>query len=94
MNDLTNAERETIISQSADNRDAWHVFSDDPVTIRRLEKLGATRLVTRAGSAEFELRADQLLIRRGKRSTSEAQRGAARQRMIARHTATVEAETA
>ena len=89
-NTLTNAERETIISQTADDRSKWHVFTDDPIQARRLQKLGAARLPSRPGTAEFELSADQVLIRRGKRSTSPATAAAAGQRLAAARTASKE----
>ena len=87
---MTRAEQETVISQSADDRSAWRVWTDDPIMARRLEKLGAARLPSRPGCAEFELHADQVLIRRGKRSTSEATRAAAGQRLAAARTASKE----
>ena len=80
-NDLSNAERETILTQTADDRGAWHIFTDDPIMERRLQRIGATRLASRPGSAEFELRADQVLIRGGKRHVSAEQRRAAGQRL-------------
>ena len=89
-NTLTNGERETIISQTAADRSAWHVFTDDPIQERRLQKLGAARLPSRPGTAEFELSADQVLIRRGKRSTSPANAAAAGQRLAAARTASRE----
>ncbi len=82
-NNLTTSERETILTQTADDRSTWHLFTDDPTMARRLDKLGAARLPSRPGTAEFELSADQVLIRRGKRSTSAANAAAAGQRLAA-----------
>ena len=83
MTTLTNAERETILTMTADDRQTWHVFSDDPVMIARLERMGATRTETRGDSAFFTLTADQVLLRRGKRRLSEETRIAQAQRLRA-----------
>jgi hypothetical protein len=41
MRDFTNAERETHLNMVAGDRDIWHVYSDDPVMMARLERIGA-----------------------------------------------------
>jgi hypothetical protein len=73
---LTLEEMETALTMSADDRGTWQVFSDDPVMQRRLEAIGATPVRTaNTGSGKFyTLRADQVLIRTGKRKMSEAQK--------------------
>lgn len=59
-------ERETRISMSGDDHDTWYVYTDDPYWIRRLDKLA--EFVRDYGyGREYKLRADQLLIRAGKR---------------------------
>lgn len=77
------SDREIIISQDADNRQEWNVFTDDPVMVRKLEAIGATRTDTRGESTFWTIRADQILLRRGKRQVSEANRQAARERLAA-----------
>jgi len=58
---------------SADDRGMWTVSSDDPVMQRRLEAIGATLLREgRNGITKFyTLRADQVLLRKGKRELSD-----------------------
>ncbi len=72
---LTLEEQETHLNMTADNRGMWAVYSDDPVMMRRLESIGA-QLVReeRSGGRHYELRADQVVLRKGKRQLSEAQR--------------------
>ena len=75
IEDMTNAERETHLNMSADDRGTWQVYSDDPVMQRRMEKVGATLVKTEAhGGKHYTMRADQVLLRLGKRKVSEAQR--------------------
>ena len=73
---LTLAEMETHLNLTADDRNTWTVSSDDPVMQRRLEAIGATLLREgRNGTTKFyTLRADQVLLRTGKRKVSDAQR--------------------
>jgi len=80
---MTNAERETHLNLCADDRSTWQVASNDPVLIGRLERIGA-ELVSVAGETHFyRLRADQVLLRRGKRRMSEETRHAVAQRLRA-----------
>lgn len=76
-------EMETHLNMVAADRSRWEVFTDDPVWIGRLEKLGfvATR-ITGVGK-EFVLSADQVVIRQGKRRISEEQRAAQTARLHA-----------
>jgi hypothetical protein len=70
---LTLEEMETALTMCADDRGTWQVFSDDPVMQRRLEAIGAT-LVRPANNGIgkfYTLRADQVLLRKGKRELSE-----------------------
>lgn len=71
MADLTNAERETCISMTADNRDMWHVFSDDPVMQRRFEAIGATLTRERGTSKWYTLPANQVSLRNPSKLTEE-----------------------
>lgn len=71
MADLTNAERETYISMTADNRDTWHIFSDDPVMQRRFESIGATLTKERGGSKWYTLPANQISLRNPSKLTEE-----------------------
>lgn len=70
---LTLAEMETHLNMSADDRSMWTVSSDDPVMQKRLEAVGATLLKeSKNGVTKFyTLRADQVLIRKGKRELSD-----------------------
>ena len=74
MVDLTNAERETCISMTADNRDTWHIFSDDPVMQRRFESIGATLTKERGGSKWYTLPANQISLRNPPKPMSEERR--------------------
>lgn len=45
MRDIINSdsreERETVYRQTADNRDVWHAWTNDPVMDRKLRRMGA-----------------------------------------------------
>lgn len=84
MTKLTNEERETIICFNAADRETVHVFSDDPVWMRKLERAGA--VVTKehpSGGKEYSLERRQVSIRKlaGKKVMSDEQRQKARERM-------------
>lgn len=83
---LSLEEQETHLNMTADNRGTWFVYSDDAVMIRKLEAIGA-RLVKEEnhGGRHYELRADQVLLRRGKPERSEAQRAASAEKMRRLH---------
>lgn len=78
--DLVPEERETCFNMTGDDHTVFQVFSDDPFWIRRLEKLGAVPTAVVGAGFTYTLRADQLLVRKGKRLVSEEQREALRQR--------------
>lgn len=78
--ELTPEERETHISMAGDDHATFDVFSDDPYWIRRLEKLGVKPYASVGAGFKYKLRADQVLVRKGKRMVSEEQRNALRQR--------------
>lgn len=46
---LSNAERETHINQCADDRSYWEVYSDDPVLIKKIDKIAEAYKVVNAG---------------------------------------------
>lgn len=73
---LTQQEQETHLSMTADDRGKWHAYSDDPVMQRRLEAIGATvvRVAADGIGKHYELDASKILLRKGKRRVSEAQR--------------------
>lgn len=73
MSDLSNAERETCLNMTADNRSEWEAYTDDPVMQRRFESIGAELIAeVYGGGKRYRLRANQILLRRGKRRLSEA----------------------
>ena len=83
MIELTNEERETTLSMVADDRGQWAVFSDDPVMIARLRRCGALEIQGRKGAVgiNFTLKAEQVLIRRGKRHMTDETRAASAARL-------------
>ena len=80
MANQTLDEQETHFSIIASDRKVIHVFSDDVVWMARLDKI-ATFVRNTGGGKEYTLRADQLLVRKGKRQMSDAQKAAAGERM-------------
>ena len=79
MTALTNAERETHLNMTADNRGVWEIASDDPVMQRRIEAVGAALIRQRGETKFYTLPADQVTIRR-KRELSSEQRAALSER--------------
>ncbi len=78
---LTLEEQETIFITCAAERGKWEAFTTDPVWMRRLEKMGAVLVEEHSLSRRYTLRAEQILIRKGKRAVSERQRAVAAERM-------------
>lgn len=83
---LTLEEQETNLNMVAIDRTTWHVFTDDPVMQRKLERIGAVLVRENLfGGKEYTLRADQVLLRKGKRKQiskmTEEQRAKASERM-------------
>jgi len=78
--ELTPEERETNFCMTGDDHAAFDVFSDDPYWIRRFEKIGVAPYAVVGAGFKYKLRADQVLVRKGKRVVSEEQRAALRQR--------------
>lgn len=82
MNNLSNDERETHLNLVASERDTWICYTDDPVMAARLDKIAVG--VTKGFGKEYTLRADQVVLRKGKRAVSDAQRKSLRDRLVAR----------
>ena len=76
--ELDRSERETHLNMTGDNHDVWEVFSDDPFMIRRIEALGVKPIEAVGAGFIYQLSADQVLLRKGKRKVSDAQREAMR----------------
>lgn len=65
MATLTLAEMETHLNLVGDDRNTWHVYSDDPVMMRRLETIGATVTKTeKSGGKHYTLPANQVTLRK------------------------------
>ena len=77
-NILDPSERETHISMAGDDHSQWLVFSDDPYWQRRLDRIAVGAPV--GAGKMYVLRAEQVLLRKGKRTVSEAQRAAMTER--------------
>jgi hypothetical protein len=65
-------ERETAITMSSEDHAQWHVWTDDPYMMRRLDRLAQG--VPSGCGKRYTLRADQLLLRKGKPQVSAAQK--------------------
>jgi hypothetical protein len=76
MTDAT--EGETHLNMTADDRQHWQVASNDPVLQARLERIGAVTLSVAGATRFYRLRADQVLLRRGKRTAKKCDRSARR----------------
>ena len=69
---LTLAEQETHLNMVADDRSVWHVYSEDPVMIKRLDKIAIATRETATGK-HYELDKTQVQLRK-KRELTESQR--------------------
>jgi 3-mercaptopyruvate sulfurtransferase SseA len=76
MTSKTLAETETAIYQSAANRTEWHLVTEDPVMIRKMERLGIKPVkVLEGGWHEYTLQGNQVSFRKGVRAErTEAQK--------------------
>jgi hypothetical protein len=63
LNNLSNEERETHLNMVANNRGEWKVFSDDPVMIRKLDKM-STAIMVRDGGKYYTLKKSQVTLRK------------------------------
>lgn len=78
MSNLSNAERETHINMTAEDRSKWTVFTDDPVMIRKLDKIA--KCTGKHGEGKYyELEKAQVSLRK-KRVLTAAQRAELRER--------------
>lgn len=61
-------ETETALTQSADNRGEWHVFSEDIVFQRKMERLGIQpTYISKDGlTKEYTLTSDNISFKKGK----------------------------
>lgn len=77
------SERETMMNLIASDRTSWEVFTDDPIMIAKFERIGAELIrVDKGGDGKFfKLRADQVVLRTGKRQVTEEQRQSAKENM-------------
>jgi hypothetical protein len=66
-------ERETALTMSSEDHSRWHVWTDDPYMMRRLDRLAAGEPAD--SGKRYTLRADQVLLRKGKPQLSAAQKG-------------------
>ena len=86
------SEIETHLNITAEDRNTWFVFTDDPVMQRKFEKIGAklVRTMRDGVGKEYTLRTDQVVLRTGKRKLSDRQKaelaGRLRPRAASSHT--------
>lgn len=80
-NEIVLDHRETHLNMTADNHGEWEAFTDDPYWIRRMERLGVQPTQKVGEGYKYTLRADQVLVRAGKRTVSDAQRAKSAERM-------------
>lgn len=79
MNELQPEERETHFNMTGDDHQQWAVFTDDPYWIRRLDKVAIGKQV--GNGKAYTLRADQVLVRTGKKQLSDEAKTAMGQRL-------------
>lgn len=79
MDELQPEERETHFNMTGDDHQQWAVFTDDPYWIRRLDKITVGKQV--GNGKEYTLRADQVLVRTGKKQLSDEAKAAMNQRL-------------
>lgn len=79
----TKEEQETHFLLNANNRETIHIFCDDPVWQRKLERAGAkVKRINSSGGKEYEILYKQLSIRKiSQRTMTEEQKLAAKERM-------------
>lgn len=71
--ELTLAEQETALTMSADDRNTWNVFSDDPVWQRRFEAVGATLVKSSPDGVSkwYTLPVNQISLRQPRKELSD-----------------------
>lgn len=78
----TNEEIETAFYQNAADRSTWNLYTNDAVWMRRLEALGIPADKEHYGGAKsYTLRADQVVVRKGKKAMSDEQKAQLAARM-------------
>lgn len=82
---LTLAEQETAITMSADDRNTWQIFSDDPVKQKQFEAIGATLVRQSADGVSkwYTLPAGQISLRKPSKPLSEERKAQLGDRMRA-----------
>ena len=85
MADKTLVEIETHLNMSAVDRDAWEMATDDDVMKRRMERMGIAPTRKQGDVCFYQLTSANIVIRKGKRAMSEAQRLQAAERMRNMH---------
>lgn len=80
---FTQAETESALMQTADDRSVWRMYTADPVVIRKMEAIDAELLrdYDDHQGKLFLVRADQVIFRRGKRQLSETSKAALVERL-------------
>ena len=77
MANPTNEERETSIYQNMADKSQWSIITEDPATIRKMAKIGATHVRTLFGGAEeYTIRRNQLSFVKGRVSSMTDERKA------------------
>ena len=79
MTKLTSVEMETHINQTADNRNEWELFTDDPVMLKKMDRLGIVGIPVGEGKC-YTLDKSQVSIRKKRTPMSDEQREAAASR--------------
>lgn len=78
--DLQRSEQETHLNLTADNRQQWAVYSDDPVLIARLDKISEAVRITATGK-HYLLAASQVKLRPLTRPLSDEERAIRAERL-------------
>lgn len=80
---LSLEETETVIQQTADNRNEWTISTDDPVQQRRYEKLEIEPFYISADGQfkQYKINDNQLTVRRKPKPMPEEQRKALADRL-------------
>lgn len=67
-------EQKTHLNIVTADREFWEAATNDPVMIRKLQSIGAVPTKFKGDVCFFKLGFDQVLLRKGKRKVSDAQR--------------------
>ena len=82
MKKLPREEQETLINQTAQERidGLWHVYSDDPTVMRKLDKIGVLVREEESGGRHYTLEQAQVSLSKKRKPMSEEQRLATAER--------------